>query len=69
MQPVRPASLYVGNCVENASTFSAPDPHHSLKANLSGEVALQVLLQFPLKSRGVDVVEGWVVENAAGRKL
>lgn len=50
-------------------TFCASYSHDGLEANLSGEVALQILLELLQLGRVVDVVEGGVVEDAAGRVL
>ena len=50
-------------------TFSATYSHDGLEADLAGEVALHVLLELLQLGRVVDVVEGRVVEDAAGRVL
>ena len=50
-------------------TFSASYPHDGLEADLPAEVALQILLELLQLSRVVDVMEGGVVEDAAGRVL
>lgn len=48
-----------------AVTFSASYSHDRLKADLPGEVALQISLELLQLSWVVDVVEGGVVKDAA----
>ena len=50
-------------------TFSAAYPHDGLKANLPGEVALQIFLELVPLGWIVHVVECGVVEDAARRVL
>lgn len=52
-----------------AVTFSASYSHDRLKADLPGEVALQIPLELLQLSWVVDVMEGGVVEDAARRVL
>lgn len=46
-------------------TFSASYSHDRLKADLPGEVAVQILLELLQLCRVVDVMEGGVVKDAA----
>lgn len=53
----------------NLVTFSASYSHDCFETDLSGEVALQISLELLQLSWIVDVVEGGVVKDAAGRVL
>lgn len=50
-------------------TFSTSYPHDRLKANLPGEVAIEIFLELLQLGRVVDEMKGWVVKDAACRIL
>lgn len=52
---------------ESVKTFSASYSHDRLKADLPGEVTLQIPLELLQLGRIVDEVEGRVVKDAASR--
>lgn len=47
-------------------TFSASDPHDGFKSDLSGEVSLQIFLEFLALRSIVNMMEGRVVKDTAG---
>lgn len=61
--------MHMGLVGSDPDTFGAAYPHDRLEADLSAEVALEVLLELLQLGRVVDVMKGRVVEDASCRIL